>query len=146
MTKEPLYRKYNKLARGFHSNSPGGSYRHERNTKELANFEGSHKSINRTNGGYDYTPLFKFLLSRIGQNWDDIFSEAASRLDTKEPIFWLVFLQFKQGEVGFIRIGESSYYSKLTVKNGLLVKADPDTLPPPKHCTCCTYTFNGVRY
>ena len=144
--KEPLYRKYNKLARGFHRNTPGGEFRHQRNTKELKNFEGTQMSIGRTREGYDYTPLFKFLLSRVGRNWDTIFSEAVSRLDKQEPIFYLVDLQFKQGDYGVVRIGESSYYSKLTVQDDLLIIADPDATAPAKLCTCCTHAFNGTAY
>ncbi|OJW81704.1 MAG: hypothetical protein BGO69_14435 [Bacteroidetes bacterium 46-16] len=144
--KEPLYRKYNKLARGFHHNSLGGAFRYQRNTKEVKNFEGTHMSVRRTREGYDYTPLFKFLLSRAGQNWDKIFSEAVQRLDKQEPIFWLVDLHFEQGDYGVVSIGENSYYSKLTVQDDLLVLADPKVTAPAKLCTCCTHTFNGIAY
>lgn len=37
--------------------------------------------------GLDYTPLFRFLLSKVGSDWDSVFSEAKSRLDKTEPIF-----------------------------------------------------------
>lgn len=144
--KEPLYRKHNKLARGFHHIKPGGDFRHERNSKAMDNFEGSHKSIARSREGYDYTPLFKFLLSKAGQPWDDVFSEAVSRIDKQDPVFWLVDLDFEPGDCGVVRMGESSCYSKLTVKDGLLIKADENALPPAKSCTCCTYTFNGKPY
>lgn len=144
--KKPLYRKHNKLAKGFHHHSLGGDFRHLRNTKGFKNFEGTHQSIGRTREGYDYTPLFKFLLSRVGGNWDAIFSEAVNRLDKQEPIFWLVDIQFRQGEYGVVRIGESTYYSKLTVQNNKLIIADPNATPPDKSCTCCTHTFNGTVY
>ncbi len=91
-------------------------------------------------------PLFRFLLSKVGQKWDDIFSEALKRLDKHDPVFWLVDLDFEDGEYGIVRIGESSYYSKLTVKNGLLIKADENAMAPAKSCTCCTHTFNGKPY
>ena len=145
-SKEPLYRKYNKLARGFHHKTPGGDFRHERNSKAMNNFEGTHKSIPGTKEGYDYTPLFKFLLSRVGQNWDAVFSEAVHRLDKQDPVFWLVDLQFQVGEQGVVRLGESSYYSKLTVQNDLLIVAVPGAVVPAKSCTCCTHTFNGIPY
>src|SRR5688572_9364632 len=109
--KEPLFRKHNKLARGFHHNNLGGEYRHMRNSKEMLDFAGSHMSMGTTSGGYDYTPLFKFLLSRIGDVWDDVFSEAVARLDKQEPIFWLVNTSFREGDPAIVRIGESSYYS-----------------------------------
>ena len=144
--KEPLYRKYNKLATGFHLKTPGGEFRHERNSKAMRNFEDTHISMRRTREGYDYTPLFRFLLSKVGQKWDDIFSEAVKRLDQQEPVFWMVDLDFDVGANGVVRLGESSYYSKLTVKNGLLIKADENSVPPAKSCTCCTHTFNGKPY
>ncbi len=144
--KEPLYRKYNKVARGFHHNAPGGEYRYERNSKAMNNFEATHKSIHRTRAGYDYTPLFRFLLSKVGQNWDDVFSEAVSRLDKQEPVFWLVDLNLENNDDGVVRIGEHSYYSKLTVKDGLLTRADEAAEAPAKSCTCCTHTFNGKPY
>jgi hypothetical protein len=144
--KKPLYRRHNKLAMGFRHNSLGGDFRNLRNTKELKNFEGTHKSIGRTRGGYDYTPLFKFLFSRVGGNWDAIFSEAVNRLDKQEPIFWLVDIQFQQGDYGVVRIGESSYYSKLTIQDNQLIIADANATPPAKSCTCCTHTFNGTVY
>ena len=36
--------------------------------------------------------MFKFLLSKVGADWDSIFSEAKRRLDKPEPIFWMVAL------------------------------------------------------
>ena len=143
--KEPLYRKYNKLARGFYTHSRGGNFRHERNTKGMKNFKGTHKSIRITRVGYDYTPLYKFLLSRVGQEWDKVYSEAVNRLDQKEPIFFLVDFNYKEGESGIVGFDESTYYSKLTVRNGLLVKADENAVPK-KYCACCTHTFNGILY
>ena len=131
--KKPLYRKYNKLARGFHHNTPGGEFRHERNTSEMKAFEGTHKSIGRTREGFDYTPLFKFLLSKVGQKWDDVFSEAVKRLDKQDPIFWLVDLDFQRGVKGLVNIGEASYYSKLTVVDGVLVWQMNLRLPHQNH-------------
>lgn len=43
--------------------------------------------------GLDYTPLFKFLLSKVGENWYDVFNEAKSRLNKTEPIFLDGFLK-----------------------------------------------------
>ncbi len=48
--------------------------------------------------GLDHTPLYKFLLSKVGQDWDDIYSEAVAWLDKDEPIFRLVALQPEDGE------------------------------------------------
>ena len=43
--------------------------------------------------GLDYTPLFRFLLSKVGQDWDAVHSEAVARLDRQEPIYWMVALK-----------------------------------------------------
>lgn len=95
--------------------------------------------------GLDYTPLFKFLLSKIGQKWDKIFSDAKSRLDKTEPVFWVVALKETQKEE-YVRVGESSYFSGMFIdEEGILQLVNPDLkaedLTP--FCTCCTYTLNG---
>ncbi|MDP1183677.1 hypothetical protein Q6285_30915, partial [Klebsiella pneumoniae] len=64
--------------------------------------------------GLDYTPLFRFLLSRVGQDWDEVYSEAVARLDLKDPIFWMVALR-EMDEQDYIRAGEASYFSGLKV-------------------------------
>ena len=99
--------------------------------------------------GLDYTPLYRFLLSKIGKNWDDIFSEAVSRLDKKEPIFYMVEnvndLSLRN-KSDYFYTDESTIYSKLVIdednilqfKNKNLVNED---FTPS--CNCCTFTFNG---
>lgn len=143
---KPLYRKFNKRAAGFHHNTPPGRFGDERNTKVIKNSEVLFMSIGHTREGYDYTPLFRFLLSRVGHNWDEVFSEAIERLDKPEPIFRMVDLHYKNGDAGIVRLGENSYYSKLTVINGILVYTDEHAGPPVPACTCCSYSFNGKRY
>lgn len=144
---QPLYRKYNKLPRWSNGcRSGGGDFRHERNGKTMKNFAGTHRSMRRTRDGYDYTPLFQFLLSQVGRNWDEVFSEAVGRLDKQAPIFWLVDLHFREGNPGTVRTGDNAYFSKLTVTEGVLVKADPLAEAPCRSCTCCTHSFNGVPY
>ncbi|MBS7806216.1 hypothetical protein KIH26_01250 [Variovorax sp. PCZ-1] len=98
--------------------------------------------------GLDYTPLFKFLLSKIGQSWSAVHSEAISRLDSEEPIFWLVAIRAEEKKE-YVRLGEASYYSGLYVdEEGLLQlvnsKISAESLAP--QCACCTHTFNGVRF
>ena len=97
--------------------------------------------------GLDYTPLFKFLLSKVGQDWDDVHSEAISRLDREEPIFWMVANDYSEGQ-DYVRVGKSTYYSGLYVDaNNILTVFNPDitseTMLP--NCACCTHTFNGSR-
>lgn len=97
--------------------------------------------------GFDYTPLFKFLLSRVGEDWDEVHSEAVSRLDREEPINWMVAPDFSAG-TPFFRAGESSYFSGLYVDdNNRLAVVDPELTPDTMQpsCACCTHTLNGVR-
>ena len=143
MQKKPLYRKVNTKARGvFHHT--GGDYRHQRNTK-------NHEGVGMKRGverGLDYTPLFKFLLSKVGSSWSSVHSEAMSRLDKEEPIYWMVS-ENRASAKDYIRVGESSYYSGLYVdSNGILQitapEIGPETLDPS--CKCCTHTFNGNEF
>ncbi|HEX8697420.1 MAG TPA: hypothetical protein VF815_01155 [Myxococcaceae bacterium] len=146
--RKPLYRKVNTKARGVHHAS-GGDFRHERNTKQLKDSDAIRGRMHgRNDRGLDYTPLFKFLLSSVGRNWDEVYREAVARLDREEPIFWLVALQEKDRQP-FVRMGESTYYSGLFVDDAnLLQVVDPsvtvETMVPS--CGCCTHTFNGVRF
>ena len=98
--------------------------------------------------GLDYTPLFKFLISKVGQDWDAVHREAVSRLDSEEPIYWIVAKSYEAGEP-FVRGGESSYFSGLYVdQENRLALVDP-TLTVEKmkpFCSCCTHTFNGRRF
>lgn len=95
--------------------------------------------------GLDYTPLFRFLLSKVGSDWNEVFSEAKSRLNKTEPIYWIVALNENEKE-DYKRIGESSYFSGLYVdKNRKLQLTNPslqaEDLTP--FCDCCTHTLNG---
>lgn len=146
--KKPLFRKVNTVARGVHHNF-GGDYRHQRNTKREKSSQATSGSMHgRKKRGLDYTPLFKFLLSKVGQDWDEVLSEAVSRLDQAEPIFWLVALTEDQKQ-DVVRLGESTYFSGLYVDdtNRLqMVNPDlgPETMEPA--CPCCTHTFNDVPF
>lgn len=148
MRKEKLFRKVNTGTHGVHHDS-GGNYRWERNTKaEMRNEKAQGPMHSRRRNGRDYTPLFKFLLSRVGRDWNEIYSEAVARLDDPAPIFWIV-ARCEAEERPYVRIGESTYYSGLTIDaaNRLALVAPDfsiDDLKP--RCTCCTHTFNGIRF
>lgn len=148
--KEPLYRKVNTRARGVHHRS-GGDYRHERNGKRERRAIEDEVARGSMHGqkqrGLDYTPLFRFLLSRVGEDWSLVHSEAISRLDRAAPLYWLVALTEAERRP-YVLIGETSYFSGLFVDDsGKLAKVAPDLrnedLQP--WCPCCTYTFNGAR-
>lgn len=134
--KKLLYRKVNTTARGCH-HKKGSNYRHERNKKEPN--EKMKKGVDR---GLDFTPLFKFLLSKVGENFDVVYSEALARLkQNKEPIFWMVV----DNKDEFFR-NENAFFSTLYVDSeNKLQKTNPnltvnDFAPS---CNCCTHTFNG---
>lgn len=145
-TSRKLYRSVNTTTR-HHSNNPGAEYRWERNRKKvgdelLAMRETMH---GRQNRGRDYTPLFYFLIKHIGEPWDDIFSEVCGRLDTTEPVFWLVALhEHQQREL--VRIGDSSFFPGLFVdEKGILQQVNPAITGKdvPVTCRCCTHTYMG---
>lgn len=100
--------------------------------------------------GWDYTPLFKYLLSKVGQPWNEVYREIKPRLNTVVPIYWMVHRYRNVGNLsGYIRVGESTYYSTLYVdEKGLLQYVDKTinetTLEPS--CKCCTHTFNGKKF
>ena len=74
----------------------------------------------------DYTPLFKLLLSRVGDDWAEIYGEAVARLDRSEPVFWLVASRDAEKQP-FVRIGGNSFFSGLYVdENTRLSLVDPD--------------------
>lgn len=145
--KEPLYRKVNTRARNVHHNF-GGDFKYSRNKKQETLQQTKGTMFGKKERGLDYTPLFRFLLSKVGLEWNDIFSEAKSRLDKTEPIFWLVALSENDKE-DFVRIGESSYFSGMYIdQEGILQLSNPTlkTTELKHYCECCTHTFNGTEY
>ncbi len=146
--KKPLYRKVNTLARGVHHRG-GKEYkttRHSRNARHNQTSLGP--MHNKHRNGLDYTPLFMFLLSRVGEDWTETYREAAARLDRLDPIFWLV-AHNEEEKQSLVGMGESSYYSGLYVdENNRLAIVDPTIRLEDLHpwCSCCTHTFNGRRF
>jgi len=148
--KQALYRKVNTTARGVHHRF-GGNFRDVRQKVDGSSDElgsGPTAMHGGTRRGLDYTPLFRFLLSRVGHKWDDVFSEVVGRVDRNEPIFWMVALR-EDAAQAYVRTGESSYFSGLKVDaEGILRIVDPavgpGTLAP--QCPCCTHTFNGMPF
>lgn len=105
----------------------------------------AHGSTKKTR---DYTPLFMFLLSRVGKKWDEIYSEVITRLPSPDPIYHMV-ARDRSRAVPYIRYGESSYYSGLYIDaEGILQKVDKalDNTTMTPSCKCCTHTFNGKPF
>ena len=147
--KEPLYRKVNTRARGVHHHA-GGDFRHQRHSKRekqaIADEVPRGTMHARENRGLDYTPLFRFLLAKVGEPWATVHAEAVRRLDREEPIYWLVARNEAERR-SHVYIGENSCFSGLYVDDeGRLAEVAPDLrnedLAPT--CPCCTHTFNGV--
>ncbi|MFT3911462.1 MAG: hypothetical protein QM737_18710 [Ferruginibacter sp.] len=142
--KSKLYRKVNTKARGVHHDF-GGDFKHSRNKKQEVLEQVTGTMFGKKERGLDYTPLFRFLMSKVGSNWSEVFSEAKSRLDKSEPIFWLVALSEDEKE-DYVRVGESSYFSGLYVDdNNILQITNPNLKASDMKpfCSCCTHTFNG---
>lgn len=141
--KEPLYRKENKRSLcTIYNKDVGSEYRYSRHTKR---HRGAFEAMTSKNHGRDYTPLFRFLYSKVGENWANVYSEAKARLDKTDPIFLMVKTNFNDPnkENNYVRVDEKSYWSKLYVdENNILQIIDPKD-SPSKSCTCCTYSFNG---
>lgn len=145
MRKKPLYRKVNTKAKGVRHDF-GQRYSDLRGTKKSAAVKIIKTMIKGRHRGLDYTPLFRFLLSKVGEPWEPIYKEAVSRLDKEEPIFWMVSLDRESGSE-IIRVGESTYFSGLFVdEQGKLQKIAPELGPESitPNCSCCTQTFNGI--
>ncbi|MDY3339402.1 hypothetical protein JSO61_004115 [Riemerella anatipestifer] len=141
--KKKLFRKVNTTTYGVRHNF-GQDY----NRRYESQQDGKGKMKRGVERGLDYTPLFRFLLSKVGSDWDSVFSEAKSRLDKTEPIFWMVALTENEKQ-DFVRTGESSYFSGLFVdENNILQKCTPELNKSnmQKFCNCCTHTFNGGVY
>lgn len=133
--KKPLYRKINRTP--VTDMWKGGEYRWDRakHKKSDLKFE---KMIKRGKGysDYDYAPLYYFLLSKVGQDWTAIHSEAVSRLpnikDGKEHVWDIVFRPYEytgnpKDMCPYTRYGDDSYYSTLYIdENNILRKVDPD--------------------
>ena len=139
---KPLYRKVNSKAYNCKHNS-GPDAKDDRNTKK-----GMPKSMKKNDQrGLDYTPLYKFLLSKIGEDWGVVFATAIRRLDKEEPIYHLV-ARTEADRENYVRCGESSFYSGLYIdENNKLQLVNPslkneDLFPS---CSCCTHTLNGTR-
>ena len=145
--KSKLFRKVNTKTFNVHHNF-GSDFKNTRNKKKETLEQTKGKMSGKTERGLDYTPLFRFLLTKVGKNWDEVFSEAKSRLDKTNPIFSMVALR-EEDKKDYIGIGESSYFSGLyVVENGVLqlCNAVLKAVDMKPYCDCCTHTFNGKLF
>lgn len=143
--KKPLYRRVNRTAHGA-PHGHGGEARDERHSKASKRSEAKAKGMGpKHRHGLDYTPLYKFLLSKVGEDWDAVHAEAVSRLDEEDPIWHLVARSADDARP-IVRVGESSYFSGLCVdQDDRLALVAPEIGPEDIYplCPCCTHTLNG---
>ncbi len=142
--KKPLYRKVNTRARSVRHNF-GGDFKYSRNRKRDSVEQVKGSMHGKKERGYDYTPLFRFLLSKVGEDWNEIYREASSRLDKTEPIYWLVAMK-EEDEKEYVRTGESTYFSGMYVDDNeklRLVNPELQAKNLTPFCDCCTHTLNG---
>lgn len=145
--KPKLYRKVNTKTHRVHHDF-GGDYKNHRNQKNDSPEKIKGAMHSKKARGLDYTPLYRFLLSKVGMPWDNVFSEAKARLDKTDPIFIMVSLD-KDTKKDYIRVAESSYFSGLFVDDeGLLQLSNPDLKAEDMtpFCACCTHTLNGKLF
>ncbi|RZJ07676.1 MAG: hypothetical protein EON50_20930 [Acidovorax sp.] len=113
----------------------GGDFSDGRNARATQSDEAVRSPMHgRRQLGLDYTPLFRFLISKVGAQWDGVYSEALARLDRPDPIFWLVARRPHERR-RYVLVGESSYYNGLYVDDaGVLQLVDrvvgPSSLVP----------------
>lgn len=142
--KAPLFRKVNTKARGVRHDF-GGDFKNSRNKKRETIEQTKGSMHGKKERGLDYTPLFRFLLTKVGNDWEEVLSEAKSRLDKSEPIFWVVALN-EEDRKEFVRVGESTYVSGMYIDNGGKLQLTNPTLGAKDlvpSCHCCTHTLNG---
>jgi hypothetical protein len=142
--KSKLYRKVNTTAFNVHHDF-GDDFSSTRNSKKETLEQTKGKMFGKKQRGLDYTPLYRFLLSKVGCNWDEVFKEAKSRLDEVKPVFGMVALKENEKK-DIVAVGENSYFSGLYVdSNSILQLSNPNLKAKDMKpsCNCCTHTFNG---
>ena len=137
--KAPLYRRETRGSYRNHHLKETIHYRYVRHKKRGKKTTMKHAPDSGTN--LDYTPLYRFLQSKVGKDWDAIYSEAVSRLPAEYPIWHIVkkdievvegIAQHKnqKGEEvwAIIGIGESAYFHALYIDENNLLQVKNEVL------------------
>lgn len=120
----------------------------DRNTKA-----GVRRSMSKTRSTMrDFTPLYQYLLSAVGEDFDMIKSHVYKRLEAQDrDVIWNMVAtnDLQLNPDGIVRLTDNAYYSQLYVDNDNILKVyKPEVtinhLFP--HCSCCTHTFNGTKF
>ncbi len=129
MEKEKLYRKVNKKSlSSLYDTIRGGEYRWHRQKHKRVDFENPVNFLSMRSGKYgrDFTPLYRFLTSKVGRDWDEVYSEAVSRIERvdRAKIFDLVG---KRTDYPIVRLGEATHFYRLYVdENNILQFVDAE--------------------
>jgi hypothetical protein len=145
---EPLYRRVDTTAHGVRRQLLEPYRRPTGAPTDDAPTMGPMGRGSRSRGYRDYTPLFRFLLARVGSPWPEVEAEAVRRLDRRDPIDWIVATEESRRQP-YVRTGESSYFSGLFVDDDAVLRVVDPTVGPSSlepTCGCCTHTFNGVPF
>lgn len=149
-------------------------FRYTRNTKIMSGSIVKRGKMQPNNNlGYDYTPLIKFLFSRLNQNFDITFSEINLILNNglhkpkvkTEILSMINVLVHKQviindnivndnnGNIlsSFFRFGEATYYDSFYIDNDNNLKLIKDITKEifefcDYACHCHTHSYNGKKY
>lgn len=136
---KPLWRKNNRDKRVMKSHS-----KYDKNKKN-----GVKHSMSSHKNGRCFKPLYNFLLSSVGKNFDVVRSEALRRIESCDAarLYDIISRDTDTENIEAItRISESSTFSTLYIdSDNILRVAHPEIcnehISPT--CYCCTHTFNG---
>lgn len=99
LKKKYLHRSYRKSSRDYRWNTQ--TYHRGKNINLLSDDLPKHEGIHKNRmSSPDFTPLVEFIKSKIGENWDDVYSEILTKIDSK----------FRYEIEKFIRYDRFRYY------------------------------------
>ncbi|MGL5689956.1 MAG: hypothetical protein ACRDD8_03955 [Bacteroidales bacterium] len=136
---KPLWRKVNKDRRISDCDS-----KYDKNRKR-----GVNRSMASKRNGRCFKPLYHFLLSSVGRNFNDVYSVIKLRLEACDidRVYDIISLKSDITEIEpTVKVGRNSIYSTLYIDaDNILRVAHPDVCNEQIYpsCTCCTHTFNG---
>lgn len=176
--KKPLYRKVSKTTHNGFEHADYGinkRSRYARHTKKGIKRGMNTQQDSRGHGLYDYTPLFMFLLKQEGRDWNEVWKECMHRLNTTDPVHYMVLninknglvnqnftidipevnqinfkdRKFKTGTAKAFRYGEGTCFSTMYVdENNKLQFIDKNYVKSPNYEFERRWgeTFNGRLY
>lgn len=121
---KPLYRKVNRKCLHCYD-TKSKHYRWQRNTKKekkLLEDSISHGKMHKRPSmflgrKYDYTPMLMYVLNRVGEDVDKVYSDVCKRIEGEGKVLFNKMVSRKPKETlkDYFRYGEGSYYSQLYV-------------------------------